>query len=97
MLRNFRHSSFRTNPPGGFFFALKVSSESPFNTVHKMAVPAHTIIEVIDMASYVSPKIRDKFETLSVDLKNCILERNVHLETLQDLIKVLDEIVKEGS
>ena len=49
------------------------------------------------MASYVSPKIRDKFETLSVDLKNCILERKVHLETLQDLIKVLDEIVKEGS
>lgn len=49
------------------------------------------------MASYVSPKNRDKFETLSVDLKNCILERNVHLETLQDLIKVLDEIVKEGS
>ena len=49
------------------------------------------------MASYVFPKIRDKFETLSVDLKNCILERNVHLETLQDLIKVLDEIVKEGS
>ena len=49
------------------------------------------------MASYVSPKIRDKFETLSVDLKICILGRNVHLETLQDLIKVLDEIVKEGS
>ena len=62
-----------------------------------MTIPAHPIIEVIDMASYVSPKIRDKFETLSVDLKNCILERNVHLETLQDLIKVLDEIVKEGS
>ena len=49
------------------------------------------------MASYVSPKIRDKFETLSVDLKNCILERNVRLETLQDLINVLDEIVKEES
>ena len=62
-------------------------------------VPAfpHTNTEVIEMASYVSPKIRDKFESLSVDLKNCILERNVHLETLQDLIKVLDEIVKEGS
>lgn len=53
--------------------------------------------EVIDMASYVSPKIRDKFETLSVDLKNSILERNVHLESLQDLIKVLEEIVNEGS
>ena len=48
------------------------------------------------MASYVSPKILEKFETLSVDLKNDILERNVHLETLQDLIQVLETIVKEG-
>ena len=65
--------------------------------MNKVPVLPHTNPEVIVMASYVSPKIRDKFETLSVDLKNCILERNVHLETLQDLIKVLDEIVKEGS
>ena len=65
--------------------------------MNKVPVLPHTNTEVIVMASYVSPKIRDKFETLSVDLKNCILERNVHLETLQDLIKVLDEIVKEGS
>ena len=65
--------------------------------MNKVPVFPHTNTEVIVMASYVSPKIRDKFETLSVDLKNCILERNVHLETLQDLIKVLDEIVKEGS
>lgn len=49
------------------------------------------------MASYISPNIRDKFETLSVNLKNSILERNVHLESLQDLIKVLEEIVNEGS
>ena len=62
-----------------------------------MTIPAHTIIEVIDMASYVSPKIRDKFESLSIDLKNDILKRNVHLETLQDLIQVLEKIVKEGS
>lgn len=48
------------------------------------------------MASYVSPKIKDKFETLSIDLKNCILERNVQLNTIYDLINVLDEIVKEG-
>ncbi|MCI8858568.1 MAG: molecular chaperone GroEL [Lachnospiraceae bacterium] len=48
------------------------------------------------MASYVAPALRDKFETLSVDLKNCILERNVRLNTLQDLINVLEEIVKEG-
>lgn len=49
------------------------------------------------MAAYVSPEIQDKFETLSVDLKNDILERNVQLNTLQDLIHVLEEIVKEGS
>ncbi len=49
------------------------------------------------MASYVSPKIRDKFESLSIDLKNEILERNVQLYTLQDLIRVLEQIVEEGS
>ena len=49
------------------------------------------------MASYVSPKIRDKFVSLSIDLKNDILERNVQLYTLQDLIRVLEQIVEEGS
>ena len=48
------------------------------------------------MASYISPAIRDKFETLSIDLKNCILERNVQLESLTDLIKVLEDIVAES-
>ena len=48
------------------------------------------------MASYVSPAVRDKFESLSIDLKNCILERNVRLETVFDLIRVLEEIVAEG-
>ena len=48
------------------------------------------------MASYVSPAVRDKFESLSIDLKNCILERNVRLETVLDLIRVLEEIVAEG-
>ena len=46
--------------------------------------------------SYVAPAIRDKFETLSIDLKNVILERNVELYTIHDLINVLDEIVKEA-
>ncbi|NLN81814.1 MAG: hypothetical protein GX136_04630 [Clostridiales bacterium] len=46
--------------------------------------------------SYVDPSIRDKFETLSVDLKNAILERNVRLNNLNDLIKVLEDIVAEG-
>ena len=48
------------------------------------------------MASYISPEIKDKFETLSVDLKNIILERNVRLNNMQDLIHVLEQIVKEG-
>jgi hypothetical protein len=46
--------------------------------------------------SYVSPKIQTQFETLSVDLKNEILSRNVRLENLHDLITVLEEIVEEG-
>ncbi|NLL73112.1 MAG: hypothetical protein GX237_06245 [Clostridiales bacterium] len=46
--------------------------------------------------SYVAPAIKEKFETLSVDLKNVILERDVQLYTIHDLINVLDEIVKEA-
>jgi hypothetical protein len=43
--------------------------------------------------SYVDPKLRSKFESLSVDLKNEILSRNVKLYTLNDLIKCLEDIV----
>ena len=46
--------------------------------------------------SYVAPAVREKFETLSVDLKNTILERNVELNNIHDLINVLDAIVKEA-
>ncbi len=45
--------------------------------------------------SYVSPKLRPKFETLSTALQDAILSRDVRLENLQDLIAVLDTIVKE--
>lgn len=48
------------------------------------------------MASYVAPEIRDKFESLSINLKNCILERDVQLNSIHDLIRVLEDIVKEG-
>ena len=53
------------------------------------------IDEVIFM-SYVSPKIRSQFGSLSVELKNEILSRNVHMENLHDLISVLETIVSEG-
>lgn len=46
--------------------------------------------------SYVNPKMREKFETLSIDLKNAILARDVQINTLQDLIAVLEDIVDEG-
>jgi hypothetical protein len=46
--------------------------------------------------SYVDPKIRTQFESLSIELKNAILERDVQLNTLQDLIRVMEEIVEEG-
>lgn len=46
--------------------------------------------------SYVAPQLREKFESLSIDLKNAILERNVQLNTIHDLIRVLEDIVKEA-
>ncbi|TCL61197.1 hypothetical protein EDD76_101294 [Kineothrix alysoides] len=48
------------------------------------------------MASYVSPELREKFETLSIDLKNNILRRNVRLNSIYDLIHVLEVISKEA-
>ena len=45
--------------------------------------------------SYIAPEIREKFESLSVNLKNTILERNVRIQNIHDLIKVLEDIVAE--
>lgn len=46
--------------------------------------------------SYIAPQIQEKFDTLSDSLKNLILNKNVRLYTLQDLINVLGDIVKEA-
>lgn len=51
--------------------------------------------EVIVM-SYISPKVQEKFDTLSPELKAVILERGVSINTIHDLIRVLEEIVKEN-
>lgn len=48
------------------------------------------------MSSYVSPKLREKFESLPIEVKNAILSRNVRLESIHDLIDVLEIIVAEG-
>ena len=49
------------------------------------------------MSSYVSPTLRTRFESLSIDLKNTILERDVQLNNLNDLIQVLEQIVDEST
>lgn len=49
-----------------------------------------------DTMSYIAPEIRDKFETLSIDLKNAILERDVQINNIHDLINVLECIVREA-
>lgn len=46
--------------------------------------------------SYIAPAVQAKFETLSIDLKNKILGRNVQINTIYDLIQVLEQIVNEG-
>ena len=46
--------------------------------------------------SYVNPALRPKLESLSIDLKNEILSRDVHLNNLHDLIAVLEQIVEEA-
>ncbi len=46
--------------------------------------------------SYVNPAIKEKFEALPINLKNHILEMNVTINTLQDLVAVLEDIVKKG-
>ena len=65
------------------------------SSAHIPTVFGHTICEVFIM-SYVSPKLRPRFESLSVDLKNEILRRDVRLENLHDLIAVLESIVTEA-
>lgn len=45
--------------------------------------------------SYVDPKLRPYFESLSIDLKNEILKQDVEIKSLNDLIQCLDRIVKE--
>lgn len=63
--------------------------------VFKSSVSGYANAEVINM-SYVNPKLRTQFESLSVDLKNEILSRDVSINNLHDLIAVLEDIVNEA-
>ena len=46
--------------------------------------------------SYVNPAIRDKFESMPVDLKNAIHSMDVRLENMYDLMACLERIIAEG-
>lgn len=46
--------------------------------------------------SYINPALRPQFESLSIELKNEILARNVTLNSLHDLMSVLQQIVDEA-
>lgn len=46
--------------------------------------------------SYIAPQVKERFDSLSVELRNLILERDVQVNTIHDLIRVLGDIVKEG-
>lgn len=47
--------------------------------------------------SYINPALRPQFESLSIELKNEILSRNVTLNSLHDLMDVLQQIVDEAT
>lgn len=46
--------------------------------------------------TYVAPAIKEKFDTLSPELQNIILEKDVKLNSIHDLIHVLEDIVDEN-
>ncbi len=45
--------------------------------------------------TYVSPKVKSQFETLPAELKAAILQRDEKINTLSDLMKVLEQIIDE--
>ena len=46
--------------------------------------------------SYVNPKLKSQFDSLSPELQEAILARDVNLHTLYDLIGVLEDLVRES-
>lgn len=57
-------------------------------------IPSNLVNIIVggEIMSFVDPSIKNQFESLSVDLKNTILERNVQLHSMKDLMNVLEDI-----
>lgn len=43
----------------------------------------------------IAPAVKEKFDTLPTELKNVILEKDVQVNTIYDLMDVLQDIVDE--
>lgn len=43
----------------------------------------------------INPSVKNQFNSLSPELQSIIEQRNVELNTIQDLIRVLEEITNE--
>ncbi|NLM61808.1 MAG: hypothetical protein GX193_06990 [Clostridiales bacterium] len=46
--------------------------------------------------SHIDPKMKKHFDSLSPDLQKAIMDKGVTINTLQDLIRVLEQIVDEA-
>ena len=89
-LRLICNSFLKDNPSHGYpSLQLKVPAKFKIN---KPAAFCTYYSEVIIW----HPMYPRQFESLSINLKNCILERDVRLESIHDLIHVLEDIVAEG-
>jgi len=43
---------------------------------------------------YIDPKVKKQFDSLSPELQKAITDKNVDIRSLQDLIGILESIVK---
>lgn len=46
--------------------------------------------------SYINPKVRPQFDSLSPGLQQAVLSKGVSIHTLYDLIRVLEDLVAEA-
>lgn len=51
---------------------------------------------MVIIMSYVNPTIKNEFETLPIELKNAILAKDATINSMADLIRVLEDISNEG-
>lgn len=49
------------------------------------------------MALYIDPQIRDRFESLSPELKMAIKQKDVQIYDMKDLLSVLEGFIQEKS